>query len=175
MAIEIRYGCNLWPISVASPKQCNYMRQPNFGHFNCFPKAQHLNGATPFWLPWLPSQGNTHGWGDQISITLVAFPRQHTWIGRPHFYCLSCFHKVMQLDGVTPFWFPWSPLQGDALGWGDPISIASITFARWHIWMGVKQHKTKRPNFDHLLPITMVTWKLETQAWIVVMNFYNQF
>jgi hypothetical protein len=44
---------------------------------------------------------------------------------------------------MTPFWSPWSPLQGDTTKWGEAILITLVTFARQHTWMG-------QPNFYRL-------------------------
>jgi hypothetical protein len=64
-------------------------------------------------------------------------------MGQLNFGHIDYLCKATHLDGMTPFWSPWLPLQGDATKWGDPILIASVTFARQHAWMG-------QPNFNHL-------------------------
>jgi len=42
-------------------------------------------------------------------------------MGQLNFGHIDHLCKATHLDGMTPFWSPWLPLQGDITKWGDPI------------------------------------------------------
>jgi hypothetical protein len=86
----------IWWLKCVMVITCDPFQSPSQG--------DALECGNPIQSPWSPSQSDAPKWGNLISIALVKFARQCTWMGWPHFNHFNHLHKVMHLDGATKFY-----------------------------------------------------------------------